>query len=831
MAAKIREDIENKLRKSINHPKLLVGDTVEVRSLEDEFLGSWHSGIVISCESQARIIEYYYILCDDDSGNKLIERVEITPAIEGNFSAPSSSNNYKGLIRPSPPTSDFDMWKLEYGHCVDVYYMDAFWEGVIFDHNDGSLERLIIFPDIGNEMSVGIRSLRISQDWDETSGDWKTREKWLFLELVDEFIKEWSLNISVSEIWYKVRTHESFMNLKGWTSTKRDNWKQVIYEVVFDYQSLTLKHEFPMLEFPMLDMLDSEAVNKQNVSDVINLLDLDIRKEEHDGLDKAQLSFDTLPNIQPKSKTLEVVSNDSSTQTKEKKYNRWSVAGTDIVPFHQFDPDAVYRYCHNSKAEEKNWGDLKIRVRQHLASLGWKIEFLREGGKGMIRMRYTSPEGKVFMSLVLVCKALLEKGLPPVSSHELEKRSQPVGSHSPDSKKLQQKLKISIVNSSKDQMVCYEPEYNHEALLEYVSIGAQHKNDDHSWPRTPHVKDIQLKVQKHLSFVGWKFWYIDKKGKRELRYCSPKEKVYMSLITACKECMNEEVCSPKSLLTKQENLSELKEVVDQHENTLNEEITQSSRSKKALGKNDYGQENPATSCSPNTRTVLSWLIDNNAVLPGDKVYYISRKDRRKLAEGTITRDGITCDCCGQVFTLTKFEAHAGSTNHRPAANIFLEDGRSLLDCQSQFKNRDKLMNSMKKSKETKSDDISHDYICSVCRLGGEIIMCDKCPSSYHISCLGLKDIPRGNWLCPSCCCGFCGRSEFSKDVNERKNDSFLHCNQCQHKYHMECLKEMAHANSENVPVESCFCSKRCEEIFLGLELHLGKCISLGENLT
>ncbi|XP_047331058.1 uncharacterized protein LOC124934572 [Impatiens glandulifera] len=832
MAAKIEEeDIEhtreNKLMKSNKNPKLLVGDKVEVKSMKDGFLGSWHSGGVIFCESQARIIEYYHILCDDNSGNKLIQRVEITPAIQGNCSVLPSSNNYKGLIRPSPPTSDFDMSKLEYGHCVDVYYMDAFWEGVILDHNDGSLNRLIIFPDMGNEMSVGIRSLRISQDWDETSGEWKPREKWLFLEVLNEFIKEWALPLSVSEIWYKVREIDSFMNLKVWTSTTRDDWIQVLTEVIFDYKSGTLEHEFPML--------DAEADNKQNISEVINLIDfsvenqsktdhLDIPKEEHDGLDKAQHSFDALPNTPPKSKTLEVVNNDSSKQTKEICFNGWSVAGTDIVPFHQFDPDAVYRYYHNSKAEEKNWGNLKIRVRQHLASLGWKIEFIRDGEKGMIRMRYTSPEGKVFMSLILVCKALLEKGSLPVSSYELGKRSLPVSSHSPVSKKLQKKLKISVVHSSKDQKVCYEPEYNHEALLEYVSIGAQHKNNDHSWSRKPHVKDIQLKVRKHLSFLGWKFWYIDKKDKRELRYCSPKEKVYMSLITACKQCMNEE------------NLSELKDAVDQHENTLNEEVTHFTRSKKALGKNYCGQkENPPTSCSPNTRTTLSWLIDNNAVLPGNKVYYISRKDRRKLAEGKIARNGITCDCCGQVFTLTKFEAHASGTNQRPAANIFLEDGRSLLECRSQFKSRDKLMNSMKKSKETKSDDISHDYIndyiCSVCRLGGEIVMCDKCPSSYHISCLGLKDIPHGDWFCPSCCCGYCGRSEFSKDVNEVKNDSFLHCDQCQHKYHMECLKEMAHANSENVPMESCFCSKRCEEIFLGLELRLGKCISLGENLT
>ncbi|KAB1226663.1 hypothetical protein CJ030_MR1G008488 [Morella rubra] len=54
-----------------------------------------------------------------------------------------------------------------------------------------------------------------------------------------------------------------------------------------------------------------------------------------------------------------------------------------------------------------------------------------------------------------------------------------------------------------------------------------------------------------------------------------------------------------------------------------------------------------------------------------------------MAKGRITRHGIKCSCCEKVFALSNFEVHAGSKYHRPAASIFLEDGRSLFDCQMQ----------------------------------------------------------------------------------------------------------------------------------------------------
>ncbi|GKE28174.1 increased DNA methylation 1-like protein [Tanacetum coccineum] len=88
--------------------------------------------------------------------------------------------------------------------------------------------------------------------------------------------------------------------------------------------------------------------------------------------------------------------------------------------------------------------------------------------------------------------------------------------------------------------------------------------------------------------------------------------------------------------------------------------------------------------STKKRGILGSLIENNIVKRGARVSYLSRKDGRVLKRGRVYEDGIMCYCCDEMFLLTKFEAHAGSTNHRPAANIFFDDNRSILDCQTQL---------------------------------------------------------------------------------------------------------------------------------------------------
>ncbi|XVF00483.1 hypothetical protein REPUB_Repub04eG0004900 [Reevesia pubescens] len=45
------------------------------------------------------------------------------------------------------------------------------------------------------------------------------------------------------------------------------------------------------------------------------------------------------------------------------------------------------------------------------------------------------------------------------------------------------------------------------------------------------------------------------------------------------------------------------------------------------------------------------------------------------------------------------------------------------------------------------------YECVICDLGGNLLCCDSCPSTYHLQCLDppLKRIPMGKWQCPKCC--------------------------------------------------------------------------------
>ncbi|MCD7452274.1 hypothetical protein HAX54_016106 [Datura stramonium] len=47
---------------------------------------------------------------------------------------------------------EFARLSLPYGQCVDMFYNDAQWEGVIFDRKEGDEERRIYFPDMGDEM-------------------------------------------------------------------------------------------------------------------------------------------------------------------------------------------------------------------------------------------------------------------------------------------------------------------------------------------------------------------------------------------------------------------------------------------------------------------------------------------------------------------------------------------------------------------------------------------------------------------------------------------------------------------------------------------------------
>ena len=62
--------------------------------------------------------------------------------------------------------------------------------------------------------------------------------------------------------------------------------------------------------------------------------------------------------------------------------------------------------------------------------------------------------------------------------------------------------------------------------------------------------------------------------------------------------------------------------------------------------------------------------------------------------------------------------------------------------------------------------------CSICRDGGELLLCDNCPKSFHVSCLKLKpeDIPEGAWYCATCLVKIRKKSEMNKNEGEDKEN-------------------------------------------------------------
>ncbi|XP_031743821.1 uncharacterized protein LOC101206451 isoform X2 [Cucumis sativus] len=1001
--------------------RLVVDEKVEVRSLEDGFLGSWHGGVVVACDNGVRLVKYDHLLRDDGSGF-LVDTISVSSSLDDvNFFC---GNAYvRGNIRPIPSALDFRKWDLLYGLCVDVNYQDAWWEGVIFDHEDGSEERKVLFPDLGDELTVGIETMRITQDWDEVTGNWQRRGTWSFLEFIDQCEQESYLPVSLKQIWYEVRGKVDFMKIREWTSPMNDLWKELVMEVIKENVDVTLKEMLRVLESSSsvgcelgdssIDIVNVDALaitgesekgntmirtdfNQENAFDAPDLVmeevhTLDSLDAElldcgpssinfHLALGKSQLDDDTkmktsnhldlscydealsmLPKgSSSKASDAEVLSGASGSISRQqlpiikdknvKKQLKCSGRGSlfkwetlsATTPLDAVScPDAVTKYSLLGK--EKPTQALVENVKKHLLYHGWKIECRKDKPT----FKYTSPSGKCFYSLLQVCKILEELSVEtpsPVSKNET-RIMQGSGNMTLSSRLERGERSLSPNNCFPTTLdgsgvALGQPELLHKAVIDYYNTSQLGSSGEKG------VVKMQSEARRHLLSLGWGMLVSQKgKGNRQRwNYTSPLGRTCTSLSTACKICLDEvgvykstdspgrtmenmfliqkaevqlvsnKFCSAPSNVSVQEcsmpsdsirtffgkspGISSSKSLMEfspdkfqrceklrsmtnefdfsshlpQSQHNLDGKACESGiqtvckkylrrirtpeavkqklyRGRVSAGINKFSDDmeprrsihvsrsskrvHEVVTPGPshhNPRTVLSWLIDNNMVLPREKVYYCKGKSRQPMAEGRISRNGIKCCCCNKLYTINGFEIHVSGTSSRSAAHILLEDGKSLLDCQilwnkktRSFKNQASTCGKGDYSKD------ENDYICSICHFGGTLILCDQCPSSFHQSCLGLKDVPEGDWFCPSCCCGICGQNKLSEHANI-VDGPFLTCYQCECKYHVQCLRGTKKFGSCSKP--HWFCNKHCKQIYWGLQKLLGKSIPVGgDNLT
>ncbi|XP_062080779.1 increased DNA methylation 1-like [Humulus lupulus] len=391
-------------------------------------------------------------------------------------------------------------------------------------------------------------------------------------------------------------------------------------------------------------------------------------------------------------------------------------------------------------------------------------------------------------------------------------------------------------------------EYCSEAVVEWSNKVTKDHNEKNKFSQ------LKEKAKRHLSFLGWTFCQVKKmENRQELRYISPSGRRYYSLRTACKACLDQERITTELRQSPPPPPSAVASSLipeSQEDDAVAAEIPSPEyRKRKATnlvsesgGKiADFGLDNPMSErvvvsadtgteerekrvlkvvAKRKSRTMLSDLIDNGVIALGTEVHY-----RGTQCRGVIFREGIKCRCCGECFFLTAFESHAGSTKHRPAANIMLEDGRSLHDCQKQVN-----VKSVDTTKENliegavDHDNLNND-ICNVCHYGGELLCCDGCPSAYHSRCLGIElPPPSDDWFCPLCRCGNCRSGNFKNISVGGDYFASLVCHQCEQKFHYSCCG-VVFSQQEGF----FFCSENCKRVCLGLRKLVGKQIPVDKN--
>ncbi|KAK7346760.1 hypothetical protein VNO80_21283 [Phaseolus coccineus] len=269
-----------------------------------------------------------------------------------------------------------------------------------------------------------------------------------------------------------------------------------------------------------------------------------------------------------------------------------------------------------------------------------------------------------------------------------------------------------------------------------------------------------------------------------------------------------------------------KEVSNPGPNSIMENGPSSLERQAANNKRGSPSSERVRSCKKNT--CILWLIDSRIIKKDERVSYKSATMKKALA-GRITRGGILCSCCQEEISMWTFEKHAGSDLRQPYKHIYIHRKQKslrkcLIEAWQHAREQKRRHMFLYVPKETDAD--QNDDVCAVCGDGGDLICCDKCPSTYHLSCMNIETVPQNDWFCPYCVCKHCGLVVNlvveKKEYYEKKEG--LKCSQCDKKYHWECFEKSEKESSRQTPdfnPSRSYCGRGCQLIYEKMGAYLG----------
>ena len=90
-------------------------------------------------------------------------------------------------------------------------------------------------------------------------------------------------------------------------------------------------------------------------------------------------------------------------------------------------------------------------------------------------------------------------------------------------------------------------------------------------------------------------------------------------------------------------------------------------------------------------------------------------------------------------------------------------------------------------------DDGHEHTCHVCSDVGELIICDRpgCIYSFHLKCVGLDDVPDGDWICNYCSANPIdpndGHHVYCVECGQPGNLIMCDVRDCPRSYHFSCV--------------------------------------------